>query len=194
MLGGINSDLPGQIMAQVSQNIYDTATGRYLLIPQGCKVIGTYDHQVLQGQQRVLVVWHRLIYPDASSVNLGEMPGADASGYAGFKDKVDTHFWPKFQNAPINLQNALMLSAITAGVQMSQPQAKAGSSYSSQQMIAGSMGMQLNNLGMLSLASRINQPTVAIRPGYVFNVVINKDVILPPWLNGAIASEGANDS
>lgn len=187
MLGGINSDLPGQIMAQVSQNVYDTATGQHLLIPQGCKVVGTYDHQVLQGQQRVLVVWHRLIYPDASSVNLGAMPGADASGYAGFKDKVDTHFWPKFKNA-------LMLSAITAGVQMSQPQAQAGSTYSSQQMIAGSMGMQLNNLGMLSMASRTNQPTVAIRPGYVFNVVINKDVILPPWQSGAIESGSANDS
>lgn len=178
MLVGINSDLPGQIMALVSQNIYDSATGQHLLIPQGCKVIGVYDHQILQGQQRVLVVWHRLIYPDASSVNLGQMPGADISGYSGFKDKSDAHFWPKFKNA-------IMLSAITAGVQLSQPQAKAGNTYSSQQIIAGAMGQQMNNLGMLSIAGRINQPpTITIRPGYVFNVVLNKDIILPPWQSG----------
>jgi type IV secretion system protein TrbI len=183
MLGGINSDLPGQIMAQVSQNVYDSATGRYLIIPQGAKLIGNYDHQIVQGQNRVLVVWHRLIYPDLSTVNLETMPGADESGYAGFKDKVKSHFWPTFRNA-------LMLSAITAGVQLAQPKATHGSTYSSQQMIAAAVGMQMNNLGMQTISRNLNQPpTIQIRPGYVFNVLINKDMILPPWQGNAMAFE-----
>lgn len=186
MLGGINSDLPGQIMAQVSHNIYDSATGQYLLVPQGSKLVGNYDHQVASGQHRVLIVWQRLIYPDASAVNLENMQGADQGGYAGFKDRLNTHFWPTFRNA-------LMLSAITAGVQLSQPKAQNGSTYSSQQMIAGSMGMQMNNLGMLSISKNMNQaPTIEIRPGYVFNVLINKDMVLSPWQPGAVAY-GSND-
>lgn len=181
MLGGVNSDLPGQIMAQVSQNVYDSATGRYLLIPQGAKLVGNYDHQIVQGQNRVLVVWHRLIYPDASSVNLETMPGADESGYAGFRDKVNSHFWPTFRNA-------LMLSAITAGVQLAQPKGTNGNAYSSQQMIAAAIGMQMNNLGMQTISRNLNQPpTIQIRPGYVFNVLINKDMILPPWQGNAVA-------
>jgi len=183
MLGGINSDLPGQILAQVSQNVYDSATGRYLLVPQGAKLVGNYDHQVVQGQHRVLVVWHRLIYPDASEVNLESMNGADQSGYAGFKDKTNTHFWPTFRNA-------LMLSAITAGAQLSQPQAQTGTGISSQQIMAAAMGMQMNNLGMSTISRNLNQPpTIEIRPGYVFNVMINKDMILPPWQSGPVATE-----
>lgn len=181
MLGGVNSDLPGQIMAQVSQSVYDSATGRYLIVPQGSKLVGNYDHQIVQGQNRVLVVWHRLIYPDASSVNLENMPGADESGYAGFRDRVNAHFWPTFRNA-------FMLSAITAGVQLAQPKATNGNSYSSQQMLAAALGMQMNNLGMQTISRNLNQaPTIQIRPGYVFNVLINKDMLLPPWQRDAVA-------
>lgn len=184
MLGGVNSDLPGQIMAQVSQNVYDTATGQYLLIPQGTKLVGSYDHQVVSGQKRVLVIWNRLIYPDASSITLAGMPGADQSGYAGFKDKTHTHFWPTFRNA-------LMLSAITAGVQLSQPRPQQGDyAYSGQQVIAGSLGMQMNQLGSATIARNLHQaPTITIRPGYVFNVMTNKDMILAPW-QGAMAYQG----
>lgn len=185
MIGGVNSDLPGQIIAQVSQNVYDTASGQYLLIPQGAKLVGSYDHQVTNGQRRVLVIWNRLIYPDASSVNLGGMNGADQGGYAGFTDKTNTHFWPTFRNA-------LMLSAITAGVQLSQPRAQSGDySYSSQQMVAGALGMQMNQLGAATFARNLNQPpTLTIRPGYVFNVMVNKDVILPPWQSAKTAQRG----
>jgi type IV secretory pathway VirB10-like protein len=176
MIGGVNSELPGQIIAQVSQSVYDTATGQYLLIPQGTKLVGTYDHQVVSGQKRVLVIWNRLIYPDASSVNLGGMTGADQAGYAGFTDKTNTHFWPTFRNA-------LMLSAITAGVQLSQPRSQQGSyAYSSPQIAASALGQQMNQLGMNTISRGLNQgPTLTIRPGYVFNVMVNKDVILPPW-------------
>jgi type IV secretion system protein VirB10 len=181
MLGGINSDLPGQIMGQVSQNVYDSATGQYLLIPQGVKLVGNYDHQIVQGQNRVLIIWHRLIYPDASAVNLEAMSGADESGYSGFKDKVNAHFWPTFRNA-------LMLSLITAGTQLSQPQAKNGSSYSSQQVLAAGMGQQMNNLGLSTLNRNLSRPpTIEVRPGYIFNVLINKDMILPPWQPDSLA-------
>jgi type IV secretion system protein VirB10 len=100
MVGGISSDLPGQIIGQVRENIYDTATGRYVLIPQGAKLVGTYDNSVTTGQQRVLVAWTRIIYPDASSIDLGKMPGTDQSGLGGLKDRVNTHFWKAFGNAP----------------------------------------------------------------------------------------------
>jgi type IV secretory pathway VirB10-like protein len=176
MISGINSELPGQLVAQVVQNVYDTAKGHYLLIPQGAKLVGTYDHGVAVGQKRVLIVWNRIIYPDASSLDLGAMAGQVQSGYAGFKDKADNHVWPMFRNA-------LLLSAITAGVQLSQPRAQKGDySYSSQQMIAGSLGMQLNQLGLSTYQSRANMaPTLTIRPGYRFNVMVSKDLILPPW-------------
>ena len=184
MLGGINSDLPGQIMAQVSQSVYDSATGRYLLIPQGSKLVGNYDHQVALGRKRVFIVWHRLIYPDASTVNLENMNGADQSGYAGFGDKTNTHFWTAFRSA-------ILLSAITAGVQLSQPQALTNGGYSSQQMIAAAMGMQMNNLGQQTLARNLNQPpTIEVRPGYIFNVLINKDMILPVWQSNHLAYGG----
>ncbi|WP_373533468.1 TrbI/VirB10 family protein [Vampirovibrio sp.] len=176
MISGINSELPGQLVAQVVQNVYDSAKGHYLLIPQGAKLVGTYDHQISSGQKRVLIAWNRVIYPDASSLDLGAMAGLDQSGYAGFKDKTNNHVWPTFRNA-------LLLSAITAGVQLSQPQARQGDSvYSSQQMIAGSLGMQLNQLGLSSYQGRANMaPTLTIRPGYRFNVMVSKDIVLPPW-------------
>lgn len=176
MISGINSELPGQLVAQVVQNVYDSAKGHYLLIPQGAKLVGTYDHQISSGQKRVLIAWNRVIYPDASSLDLGAMAGLDQSGYSGFKDKTNNHVWPTFRNA-------LLLSAITAGVQLSQPQARQGDSvYSSQQMIAGSLGMQLNQLGLSTYQGRANMaPTLTIRPGYRFNVMVSKDIVLPPW-------------
>lgn len=176
MISGINSELPGQLVAQVVQNVYDSAKGHYLLIPQGAKLVGTYDHQISTGQKRTLIAWNRIIYPDASSLDLGAMAGQDQSGYAGFKDKTNNHVWPTFRNA-------LLLSAITAGVQLSQPRAQQGDyAYSSQQMVAGSLGMQLNQLGLSSYQNRSNiAPTLTIRPGYRFNVMVSKDIVLPLW-------------
>jgi type IV secretory pathway VirB10-like protein len=180
MLSGINSDLPGQLVAQVVQNVYDSATGKYLLIPQGAKLFGSYDHGVVLGQRRVLIVWNRIIYPDSSSLDLEGMSGQDQSGYAGFKDRMNNHVWPAFQQA-------LLLSTLTAGVQLSQPRAQKGDySYSSQQVVAGAMGMQLNQLGMSSYQGRSNlAPTISIRPGYRFNVIVNKDMVISPWQIGS---------
>ena len=135
------SDLPGQILGQVSENVYDTATGRYILIPQGAKLVGTYDNAVTTGQERVLVAWTRIIYPDASSIDLGKMPGTDASGYAGFHDKVDNHFWKMFSNA-------LLLSVFSAGVQISQGGQNSGTDgLTPQQTIAAGLGQQLGEFG-----------------------------------------------
>jgi type IV secretory pathway VirB10-like protein len=112
MISGINSDLPGMIIAQVRENVYDSATGRHLLIPQAARLIGTYDNGVSMGQSRVLVGWNRIIYPDGSSLDLGKMPGADAGGQAGFEDRVNNHYWKVFGNA-------LLLSIFSAGIQLS---------------------------------------------------------------------------
>jgi type IV secretion system protein VirB10 len=174
MIGGVNSDLPGQILGQVSENVYNTATGRYLLIPQGAKLVGSYDNAVTTGQDRVLIAWTRIIYPDGSSVDLGKMPGADASGFAGFHDKVNTHFREM-------LQSALMLSVFSAGVQISQGGQSAGG-LDAQQTIAAGLGQQLGQLGQ-ELARRNSriQPTLEIRPGYRFTVMVTKDMILRPW-------------
>jgi type IV secretory pathway VirB10-like protein len=182
MLSGINSDLPGDILAQVVQNVYDSATGRYLIIPQGAKLVGTYDHNLVIGQQRVIITWDRIIYPDSSSVSLADMSGQDQSGYAGFKDKVNHHTWAA-------VQQALLLSAISAGAQLSQPRAQRGDySYSAPQIGAAALGQQLNQLGMLSYSNRANmQPTITIRPGYRFNVFVNKDMILTPWQAGTLS-------
>jgi type IV secretion system protein VirB10 len=125
-------------------------------------------------------VWNRIIYPDSSSLDLEGMSGQDQSGYAGFKDRVNNHGWAAFQQA-------LLLSALTAGVQLSQPRAQKGDySYSSQQIVAGAMGMQLNQLGMSSYQGRSNlAPTISIRPGYRFNVMVNKDMVISPWQTGS---------
>lgn len=175
MISGINSDLPGQLIAQVSQNVYDTATGQYLLIPQGSRLVGIYDNGVSFGQERVLVAWNRIIYPDASSLSLGMMPGSDQGGYAGFKDKVNNHYGRIFGSA-------VLMSLFSAGIQLSQPQASNGENYSSSQIIAASLGQQMGDLGMDMARRGLDiAPTIEIRPGYNFNVMVTKDIILKPW-------------
>lgn len=188
MISGLNSDLPGQIIGQVRENVYDSATGQHLLIPAGARLVGQYDSGVTIGQERALVVWDRIIFPDSSSISLARMSGADMSGYAGFNDKVNNHYGKLFFNA-------LLLSTFSAGVQLSQPQAQNGENYSSSQIIAGSMGQQLGQLGMQLAQRGMNvQPTLEIRPGYAFNIMVNKDIILPNWQGHPMAAGyGANN-
>lgn len=179
MIGGVNSDLPGQLLGQVSENVYDTATGQHLLIPQGAKLVGTYDNAVTYGQQRVLVVWNRIIFPDASALDLKGMPGADQSGYAGFYDQVDNHYLRVFGSA-------VLMSLFSAGVQLSQPQASNGENYSSSQVIAGALGQQLGQAGLATVQRNLGiAPTLTIRPGYLFTVMVTKDVVLPGTWTGS---------
>jgi type IV secretion system protein VirB10 len=177
MVGGASSDLPGQLIGQIAENVYDTATGRYILIPQGSKLIGTYDNAVTTGQNRVLVAWTRIIFPDASSIDLGKMPGADQSGFAGFKDRVDSHFLQMFGSA-------LLMSVFSAGVQISQGGGDSGDDgLSAQQTIAAGLGQQLGQLGQeLARRNARIQPTLEIRPGYRFKVMVTKDMVVRrPW-------------
>lgn len=175
MISGINSDLPGQIIGQVRQAVYDSATGQNILIPPGARLVGSYDSGITLGQSRALVAWQRIIYPDGSSISLDNMPGADRSGYAGFNDKVNNHYARLFGNA-------IFLSAFSAGIQLSQPQASNGENISSSQTMAAALGQQLGQLGMKMTERNMDiQPTIEIRPGYQFNIMVTKDIILPPW-------------
>jgi len=119
MVSGINSDLPGPILAQVSQNVFDSATGKSLLIPQGSRLLGVYRNASSYGQQRVQISFQRLIFPDTSSMNLPQMPGGDQGGYAGFSDRVNNHYAATFGTAAL-------MSLISAGQMVGQMAAFGG--------------------------------------------------------------------
>ncbi|WP_454888105.1 TrbI/VirB10 family protein [Sphingomonas oryzagri] len=174
LISGINSELPGQIVAQVSQNVYDSATGKYLLIPQGARLVGSYSADVQYGQSRVLVAWQRIVFPDGKAMDIGAMPGSDSAGYGGFKDKVNNHYLRIFGSA-------LFMSAVTAGATLSQPQSNFDTN-GNQRQSAGSalseaLGQQLGQATALMIQKNLNiSPTLMIRPGFRFNVVVTKDL------------------
>ena len=174
LVAGINSDLPGQTQALVRQNVYDSTTGRHLLIPQGSRLIGSYDNRIAWGQKRVLMAWNRLIFPDGRSLDLQGMPGADLAAVAGVRDKVNNHFVRTFGSA-------ILLSAVTAGVQLSQPQESAdGGAPSASQIAAAALGQEIGYTTSAITRRNINiQPTLEIRPGYLFNVEVTADLVLP---------------
>ena len=174
LISGINSQLPGQIMAQTSQDIFDTATGKYKLFPQGSRLVGTYSSEVAYGQARVLVAWQRIIFPDGKAMDIGAMPGADSAGYAGFKDQVDNHYVRIFGSA-------LLMSAITAGVAYSQQNQNTGTVYApnAQSMMSSALGQQLGQATVQMITKNMNiAPTLEIRPGYRFNILVTKDLTL----------------
>ena len=175
LLSGINSDLPGPITAQVRENVYDSAAGRYLLIPQGARLQGIYDSAVVYGQQRVLIAWQRLIFPNGDSLSLQGMPGIDVSGYAGFTDQMNNHYGRLFGSA-------LLMSLISAGLQLSQPQQSNSnnSAPSVNQTLAQNTGIALGQTANQLLQKNLNiPPTLAIRPGYLFNVSVTQDILFP---------------
>jgi len=173
---GINSDLPGNIIAQVSQDVYDTTTGKILLIPQGSKLIGEYSSRIVWGQQRALQVWTQLNFPDGSSFDLGSMDGVSQDGMAGFEDKVNKHYARIFGSA-------IMLSLFSAGIEYSQGDSNRGwgERPSVGSTISASIGQQLAQVGAEIMRKEINvQPTITIRPGHLFHVFVKKDLILEP--------------
>jgi type IV secretion system protein VirB10 len=175
MISSINCALPGMIIGQVRQNVYDSATGRHLLIPAGARLVGDCDTGISVGQESVLAAWNRIIFPDGSSLFLDTMPGADQLGVAGFKDQVNNHYLRTFGQA-------FMLSIFSAGMQLSQPRGAVAGTYNAQQIGAAALGQQMAQLGMQIARRNLNmQPTLEIRPGYTFNIMVNKDIILPPW-------------
>ncbi|PPD10037.1 MAG: conjugal transfer protein TraI [Methylocystis sp.] len=171
LVTGIRSDLPGQITAQVTENVYDSPTGRYLLIPQGAKLIGVYDSQVAFGQSRVLLVWNRLILPDGRSIVLERQPGADAGGYAGLEDEVDNHWLKLFQAA--GLSTILSIGA----------QAGVGTNESNLiQTLRRGGSESLNQTGQQIVQRNLNiQPTLTIRPGFPVRVIVSRDLVLAPY-------------
>ncbi|WP_321949669.1 TrbI/VirB10 family protein [Burkholderia cenocepacia] len=174
LVTGINSDLPGQIIAEVTQPVYDTATGHYLLIPQGSRLIGRYDSQVAFGQQRVLLVWLRLVLPDTSSIALDKLPGIDPAGYAGLDDGVDWH-WGRI------LTGAVLSTMLGVGSELAvsnQGSANGNTVIAlrdSSQDTANQVGQEITRRD-LSI-----QPTLTVRPGFQVNVMVNKDLVLRPY-------------
>ena len=178
MVTGINSDLPGNIIAQVSQNVFDTATGRQLLIPQGAKLFGVYDSRVIYGQERVLVAWNRIVFPDGSAVTMGAMPGADMAGNTGYTDEVNNHYLRIFGSA-------ILMSMITGGMSYSMDalntsgnSGQGNQAPSLQDEMGSALAAQLGQATMQLLQKNLNiKPTLEIRPGYQFNVIVTKDMV-----------------
>jgi type IV secretion system protein VirB10 len=175
LVTGLNSDLPGEIIAQVSESVFDTATGNHLLIPKGAKLFGRYDSQVSYGQNRLLVAWQRVIFPNGATLEIGGMGGVDKTGGAGFEDQVDNHYWRLFTGA-------LLTSIFSAGIQLSQPQTSSNINGAPNmgQTIGASVGQQIGQLGVaISQKNLAIAPTIVIRQGYRFSVMVDKDVVFP---------------
>ncbi|WP_320005658.1 TrbI/VirB10 family protein [Maridesulfovibrio sp.] len=175
MISGINSDLPGQIIGQVSQNIYDTASGQFLLIPQGSRMIGVYDSRVAAGQTRVLVAWNRIIFPDGSSITLGIMPGTDVGGYAGYSGEVDNHYLRIFGSSAI-------MSVISGGMAYAMDKFNKSSSSNDNPSLQDELGSALSSqLGQSTLSLLQNnmsiKPAISTAPGKRFNMVVTKDIV-----------------
>jgi type IV secretory pathway VirB10-like protein len=174
LLTGIRSDLPGQITAQVSENIFDTPTGRARLIPQGSRLIGIYDSQVAFGQSRVLLVWTRLVLPNGRSIVLERQQGADAGGYSGLEDEVD-HHWAELFKA------ALLSTILGVGAELGSG-ADGGSNTDIIQALRLGAANSLNQTGQQVVQRNLNiQPTLTIRPGFPVRVIVNRDLVLEPY-------------
>ncbi len=176
LITSINSDLPGRITAQVSQNVYDSATGHRLLIPQGTKLLGRYDSKVSFGQSRVLVVWSDIIFPNGSTLQIGGMAGTDAEGYGGFNDKVNNHYLKTFGSA-------VMIALIGTGIDMAVPQSSTlatqdTASDAARRNFAETFGRVADRTIQRNMDV---QPTLQIRPGYKFNVLVDQDIVFPSF-------------
>jgi len=171
LVTGLDSDLPGLVVAQVSENVYDSISGRTLLIPQGARLLGRYESNIDFGQRRAIVAWQRIIWPDGSSLTLDNAPASDAAGYAGLADKVDFHSWALLKGVGLatllgvgtelgfggdesDLVRALRESAQTGGAR------------------AGDRIVERN----LDIA-----PTIGVRPGWPLRVIVHRDLVLAPW-------------
>jgi type IV secretion system protein TrbI len=170
LITGIRSDLPGQITAQVTENIYDSPTGRILLIPQGTRIIGQYDNNVGFGQRRILLVWNRIIFPNGRSIVLEHQPGADAEGYAGLQDGVDYHWW--------DLAKAAGLSTLLSiGAEL----ATSDDNRLIQAIRSGAQDT-INDAGQQIVRRQLNvAPTLTIRPGFPVRVIVTRDLVLEPY-------------
>ncbi len=169
LITGINSDLPGTVIAQVTENVFDTVRGEYLLIPQGSRLIGRYQSEVSFGQDRALVVWDRILMPDGSSITISE-PGSDASGYAGLKDRTD-HHWDKVFAA------AGLATLLGIGAELGP-----GDDGDIERAIRRGATDTINEAGQRAVDRSLSvQPSITIRPGWPVRVIVTKDLVLRPF-------------
>ena len=174
LITAINSDLPGPVIAQVREHVYDTVTGDHLLVPQGSRLLAQYDSMVAWGQERVLVCWNRLILPNGDSMDLQCMPAADLQGAAGLADEVNEHWWRILKGATV----ATVLSAGTAFA------AGDTTSYNPSvgQVMARNASGEIGQVGAQLTRSNLSiQPTITVRPGFSVNVIVTKDMVIPPY-------------
>jgi len=172
LLTGINSELPGKVIAQVSRDVYDTAKGKDLLIPKGTKIFLTYESEIAYGQASVFIAAQRLVYPDGKTRDLGSMPAADMAGASGLRDQVDNHYMRIFGSS-------FLMSGITAGVALSQPnQSGVNQQPNARSALSEALGQQLGQTASQMLSKNLNiAPTLNIRPGYRFNIMVVKDLV-----------------
>jgi len=180
----LNSDLPGMVRALVRENVYDSVTGKYLLIPQGTRIIGVYNSNIGFGQGAVQTVWRRILFPDGSSLDLGGFEGNDRQGGSGLRDQLDNH-WKKI------MSGALLTSLFAAGLQISQGQSNSVlGTQSFGQQLGAAVGTQVGELGQQITRRNLNiQPTIKIRPGYRFFVRVGKDMLFQAPYSPAPASQ-----
>jgi len=171
LVTGLNSDLPGLAVAQVTENVYDSVTGRTLLIPQGARLIGAYDSVIAFGQSRALLVWQRIVMPDGSSIQIDNLPATDAAGYAGLEDNVDYHTWRL-------LKGVVLSTLLGAGTELS-----LGSQESDLvRAIRQSTQQNVNQAGQRVTEKNLQiQPTITVRPGWPLRVIVHKDIVLRPY-------------
>jgi type IV secretion system protein TrbI len=174
LVTGIKSDLPGDVIATVTEPIYDTATGKLLLIPQGSRILGRYNSQVSYGQSRVQVVWNRIILPDTSSLTLDNLAGADPAGYAGLEDGVDWH-WDRI------FAGAALTTLLGVGAELAAPENRQNGD---RVINAGRNSLQdsVNQVGQEMTRRNLNiQPTLTERPGLPVSIIVNRDLVLRPY-------------
>ena len=174
LVTGIKADLPGDVIATVTEPVYDTATGKFLLIPQGSRILGRYNSQVSYGQSRVQMVWNRIILPDTSSLTLDNLVGTDPAGYAGVEDEVDRH-WGRI------LAGAALTTLLGVGAELAAPENRQDGNRI---IIAGRDGLQdsVNQVGQEITRRNMNiQPTLTSRPGLPVRIIVNRDLVLRPY-------------
>ncbi|MBB4287932.1 TrbI/VirB10 family protein [Roseospira goensis] len=174
LITGLNSDLPGTVIAQVTEHVYDTVTGRVLLIPQGSRLIGTYDSVIAFGQSRALVVWHRIVMPDGSSIQIDNLPATDPAGYAGLEDGVDYHTG--------RLATGVVLATLLGvGTELSLGDSESELVRALRESLQGNVSRAGSRLTERFLDV---QPTLTIRPGFPLRVIVHRDLVLRPYRGG----------
>jgi type IV secretion system protein VirB10 len=171
LITGLNSDLPGFVIAQVTENVFDSVSGRHLLIPQGARLVGKYDNIVAFGQERALVVWQRIILPDGTSIVIDNLPATDTGGYAGLADQVDFHTWKL-------LKGVALATVLGVGSELT-----FGSSDSDLiRALQQSTQATTNRAGQRLIERQLNvQPTITVRPGWPLRIIVHRDILLRPY-------------